>query len=103
LPAPAPWGFPFRRAALLYAGTRGPAGVSRALLELLGHAQVLLEMRRRLRCPALELRIVPALGIGFEHRDRILVALDLGLVVALVEVLPVLRLQVIEQLLMFRI
>ena len=75
--------------------------MSRALLELLGHAQVLLEMRQGLRCPALELRIIPALGIGFEQRDRILVALNLGLLVALVEVLAALGFQVIEQLLMF--
>jgi hypothetical protein len=81
--------FPFR-AALLYAGTRGPQA-RRALLELLGHAQVLLEMRQGLRRPALELRIIPALGIGFEQCDRLFVALDLGLIVALVEVLAALR------------
>jgi hypothetical protein len=77
--------------------------VRRALLELLSHAQVLLEMRQRLRRPALELRIIPALGIGFEQGNPILVALDLGLIVALVEVLAALRFQVIEQLLVFRI
>ena len=45
--------------------------------------------------------IVASRGVSLEQRNRILVRFDLDLVVALVEVLTVLRLQVIEHFLMF--
>jgi hypothetical protein len=49
-----------------------------------------LEMGQRVRRPALELGIIPALGVSLEQRDRIPVRLELDLIVTLVEVLAAL-------------
>ena len=60
----------------------------RTLFELFRHAEVFLQMGKRLPRPILELGIVAGLGICLEQRDRIPVCLHLNLIVALVEVLP---------------
>jgi hypothetical protein len=62
------------------------------LLELLGHAEMFLEMGQRVRRPALELGTIPAFGVSLEQRDRIPVRLELDLIVTLVEILAALRL-----------
>ena len=73
------------------------------LFELFRHAEVFLQMGKRLPRPILQLGIVAGPGICLEQRDRIPVRLDLNLIVALVEVLTVLCLQVIQQFLMLGI
>ena len=60
-------------------------------------------MGKRLPRPILELGIVAGLGICLEQCDRIPVRLYLNLILALVEVLAVLCLQVIQHFLMLGI
>ena len=73
------------------------------LFELFRHAEVFFQMGKRLTRPILQLGIVAGLGICLEQRDRIPVCLHLNLIVALVEVLAVLCLQVIQHFLMLGI
>jgi hypothetical protein len=71
------------------------AGDERTLFELFRHAEVFFQMGKRLPRPLLQLGIVAGLGICLEQRDRIPVRLHLNLIVAVVEVLAVLCLQII--------
>src|SRR3954453_22531109 len=75
---------------------RNTDAVRGGLFQLLGHREMLLEMRQRLGGPALELRIVAALRIVLEQRYRLLVAFELVLIIGLVEVLARQVLQLVE-------
>ena len=63
-------------------------------------------VRCSLRCGSVvvahffKIGVVPALGIGFEQRHRLLMSLQLDLIVALIEIFSGLAFQVIEHFLM---
>ena len=61
------------------------------------------EVRKRSRRPFLQIGVVPALGIGFEQRHRLLMSLQLDLIVALIELLSGFAFQVLEHFLVLAV